>query len=134
MIGVLTLQAMAVLSAATLRVEVKNIKTSSGEIGCSLFAGEEGYPMDAEKAYRGGWIEAKKEGVSFVFEGLEPGVYAVAVSHDRNGNRKTDTNFLGIPKEDWGVSNNVRPSLRAPRFDEARFELEGSKTIEIEID
>jgi len=30
---------------------------------------------------------------------------------------------LGAAIEPWGVSNNVRPSLRAPRFDEAAFKV-----------
>jgi uncharacterized protein (DUF2141 family) len=68
------------------------------------------------------------------FEALAPGDYAVAVSHDLNGNKKADTNFVGIPTEAWGVSNNVRPGLRAPRFDEARFSVpaEGA-TIAVRI-
>lgn len=53
------------------------------------------------------------------FAGVSPGPFAVAVSVDVNGNQKPDKNFLGIPTEPWGVSNNIRPGMRAPRFDEA---------------
>lgn len=49
------------------------------------------------------------------------GTYAIALTHDLNGNRRTDTDFLGRPTEDWGVSRGARPLLRAPRFDEAAF-------------
>lgn len=68
-----------------------------------------------------------------VFERLTHGTYAVAVAHDLNGNRKTDRNFLGMPKEAWGVSNNARPSLRAPRFQEAVVQLSENLTIAIEV-
>jgi uncharacterized protein (DUF2141 family) len=40
-------------------------------------------------------------------------------------NRKLDTNFLGIPAEQWGASNQVRPNLRAPRFDGTVFQASG---------
>jgi uncharacterized protein (DUF2141 family) len=38
------------------------------------------------------------------------------VAHDLNGNHKTGTNWVGLPLEPWGVTNNVRPILRAPKF------------------
>ena len=58
------------------------------------------------------------DGVMYRFSGLAPGRYAVAVGHDLNGNRRVDTNLLGMPTEQWGVSNNARPALRVPRFEE----------------
>lgn len=51
---------------------------------------------------------------------VAPGTYAVAVHHDANTNGKMDTNFFGVPKEGYGVSNDPRPRFRAPRFEEAR--------------
>ena len=119
--------------AGELIVKVNGIKDGKGEIGCALFGSETGFPMDGSKA-KTKWQKAKPEGVECRFEGVSAGKYAVSVSHDLNGNRKTDTNFLGIPKEDWGVSNNVRPKLRAPRFEEAAFEVQAGETrIEIGV-
>ncbi len=43
--------------------------------------------------------------------------------------RSTDTPFPGIPREAWGVSNDVRPTLRPPRFDEAVFEIREGETL-----
>ena len=40
-----------------------------------------------------------------------------------------------MPKEAWGVSNNVRPRLRAPRFDVAVLEVgTGETLVEIQVD
>jgi uncharacterized protein (DUF2141 family) len=44
-----------------------------------------------------------------------------------------DANFLGIPTEAWGVSNNVRPALRAPRFEEASFKVASGQSVTLEI-
>ena len=61
------------------------------------------------------------------------GVYAVAVHHDANSNGKLDTNFLGIPKEGYGVSNDVRAVFRAPRFAEARVVVTRDTTLVVHM-
>tara|TARA_Y100001970_G_scaffold227905_1_gene282115 strand:+ start:695 stop:1123 length:429 start_codon:yes stop_codon:yes gene_type:complete len=120
--------------AQTLTIQVNNIQTTEGMVGCALFDGPDGYPMKAENA-RSMQVEPTIESVMCQFDNVSPGIYAASVSHDINGNGEIDTNFLGIPREAWGVSNNVRPPFRAPEFEEAQFEMRGdNKTIEITID
>ena len=48
-------------------------------------------------------------------------VGAVAAFQDRNGNGHLDRHMLGAPTEPWAVSNDARPALRSPNFEEARF-------------
>jgi len=114
--------------AGALEIQVTGITTGKGEVGCALYNGPDGFPTDPSKAIQQ-WKPATTGGVTCRFEGLAPGAYAVAVSHDLNGNRKTDTNFVGLPKESWGVTNNSRPSLRAPRFEEASVSIAPGQTI-----
>ncbi len=113
-------------------VVVSNLDTGKGVIACALFSSEEGFPMDASPE-----LQIRKDAQTGInecrFQNLAPGTYAVAVSHDENENGKTDTNFLGIPKEAWGVSNNARPRMRAPRFKEASFELAEQQTLQLEV-
>jgi uncharacterized protein (DUF2141 family) len=40
------------------------------------------------------------------FEGIPSGTYALVVLHDENMNGKLDTNWLGVPKEGYGFSND----------------------------
>lgn len=117
---------------AELTVAVTGINSDAGEIGCALYGGADGFPMEPSKATEQ-WLDAQKTGVQCQFADLDPGVYAVAVSHDFNGNRQTDTNFLGMPKEPWGVSNNARPRFRAPSFDEAAVQLAQDAGYRIEV-
>lgn len=63
------------------------------------------------------------ESIAVPFEILAPGTYAIAVFFDVNNNGKMDTNFLGIPKEKYGFSNNVYPMMRAATFKESAFAL-----------
>ncbi len=118
--------------AAELVVRIGGLAAADGQVGCALFATSEGFPTDSGRAQQL-WQPARAGGVSCRFDGLAAGRYAVAVSHDLNGNRRVDTNFLGIPTEGWGVSNNVRPALRAPRFEEAAFALAADQALMLDI-
>ena len=109
-----------VLADGTLTVALTGIAPLSGEAGCSLFASDAGFPMDASTA-RTVWVTVTGPGTHCVIPSVKPGTYALSVAHDVNGNHKLDTNFIGLPLEQWGVSNNVRPTLRPPRFAEAAF-------------
>jgi len=126
------LLATAQAAAAELQVNVTGIRSATGQVGCALYASERGFPMEPAVAAQR-WLPADPAGVQCRFEALAPGVYAVAVSHDLNGNRRTDTNLVGLPTEDWGVSNNIRPSLRAPRFEEAAVQVAAEPLRIIEV-
>jgi uncharacterized protein (DUF2141 family) len=54
---------------------------------------------------------------------LPAGAYAAAVYHDENSNGKMDTNFLGIPKEGYGFSNNAHGSFGPPKYEDAAFTM-----------
>ena len=56
---------------------------------------------------------------------LPKGEWAVAITQDMNNNDKVDKNFLGIPTEPYAFSNNVRPTVAAPNFDECKFMVDG---------
>jgi uncharacterized protein (DUF2141 family) len=58
-----------------------------------------------------------------VFSNLEPGRYAAVVFHDKNGNGKLDKNFLGVPVEPYGFSNDAEGFLSAPSFEAAAVTL-----------
>lgn len=119
-------------AAAELAVRVSGMLEPLGEIRCSLFAGADGFPMDNSKARTVG-LPADAKGVTCRFTDVTPGRYAVSVGHDLNGNRRVDTNLVGMPTEQWGVSRNARPTLRAPRFDEAVLEV-AADAAELAID
>jgi len=119
--------------AAEVVVRVSGLSEPLGQVGCSLFAGTAGFPMDNTSA-RNLWLPADARGVTCRFNDVPEGTYAVSVGHDLNGNKRVDTNFIGLPTEQWGVSNNARPPLRAPRFDEASFKVASdAKDVVIDI-
>ena len=69
----------------------------------------------------------------FVFEGLTPGHYAVAVFHDVNGNGELDMIPPGLPTEPYGFSNDVG-RFRPPDFKAALVGVgEGRTTVVVNL-
>lgn len=121
---------------ATLTVRVTGARNAKGKIGVTLFQSAQGFPDDTSKAFRQQSVEidAKTMSAQLTFKDLPQGTYAVSVLHDENGNGKMDKNFVGIPKEGYGASNNPKKKRRAPTFDEAKFSLNSSEqTVEITL-
>ena len=106
--------------AAELVVRITGLTELLGQVGCSLFAGPAGFPKDSSGA-RPLWQAPDAKGVTCRYSDVPEGTYAVSIGHDLNCNKRVDASFVGLPTEQWGVSNNARPNLRAPRFDEAMF-------------
>jgi uncharacterized protein (DUF2141 family) len=52
---------------------------------------------------------------------------------DVNRNNKMDRNFIGIPKEQYGFSNDARGSFGPPCFAEASFTVSGDMALEINL-
>ena len=120
---------------ARLDVHVIDEEHATGLAGVALWFGDQGFPEDISHALQAVYVPLADGEAHATFGGLEPGRYAVTVYHDKNDNQKFDKNWVGMPREAWGVSNNVRPRLRAPRFDEAVLNLSaGEHTIDIRIE
>jgi len=64
---------------------------------------------------------------------IPDGEYAIALFIDSNGNKKLDKNFLGIPKEQFGFSNNAMGTLSAPTFEQAQFKVAGNTVQNIKL-
>lgn len=54
-----------------------------------------------------------------------PGTYAIAIYHDKNANRRFDKNFLGLPSEPYGISNNPAITFGPPSLEASAFQVEG---------
>ena len=60
---------------------------------------------------------------------MPQGNYAIAVYHDKNKNGKIDTNLLGIPKEDYGFSNDARGKFGPASWNDAVFKVSEPKHV-----
>ncbi len=110
----------------SLIVNVKKFKNNDGLAYVML-------QDQTQKSLQQQWIKIEENETQAIFKNLKSGKYAVRSYHDENNNKKMDTDFLGIPKESWGCSNNVRPPLSAPKFEDMIFVLEKDETITINM-
>lgn len=77
--------------------------------------------------------EIKDGKVRVTFMDVPAGEYAVMVLHDENENNRMDFDEQGMPKEDYGVSNNDM-SFGPPQFSNAKFTVSGEDlTLEITL-
>ena len=120
--------------SSSLTVNITDVKHDDGSAGGALGNGPEGFPEEIEHAIRIAYVPVVAGVAAALFEDLTPGRYAVTVYNDRNGNETFDKNWIGMPRESWGVSNNARPRLRAPGYGEAAFDLDaGVHRLEIAL-
>jgi uncharacterized protein (DUF2141 family) len=117
----------------TLTVVVENVNQDGGNIGVLVFNSTKGWPEDRFAALHDIVVSAHPGTVTVTVPGLPAGDYAVAVAHDVNKNHKVDKNFLGLPKEQWGMSNNPHATIKAPSFATARFSLTGDQEIHVKL-
>ena len=78
-------------------------------------------------------IEPITEGLYNKTVDLKKGTYGIKVLIDTNENADIDLNFFGLPKEQFGFSNNVLGLFGAPKFDKASFELSMDRKIIINL-
>lgn len=117
----------------TLTVVVENVNKDDGNIGVLVFNTTKGWPEDRFAALRDIVVPAQPGTVTITVPGLPSGDYAVAVLHDVNKNHKLDKNLFGVPKEQWGMSNNPHATIKAPSFLTARFSLTGDQEIRVKL-
>ena len=103
-------------------VGVEGLRNTSGQLRVALF-GKDGFPKDESKILFGAQKPVSGTNQVVTLEDVPPGGYAILVHHDENGNSRMDYDFLGRPREGYGVSNNVRHLFRAPSYGEAEVSI-----------
>ena len=83
---------------SSLLVRITGLSEPLGQVGCLLFAGPAGFPMDISGA-RQLWRAADAEGVTCRYNDVPEDPYAVSIGHDLNGNKRVHTNFIGLLTE-----------------------------------
>lgn len=125
------LLAFGTVHSATLEVRIKDKVSTKGSFYYLVFKSDKGFPdVKKESAYLG-TFSAKEN--SLTIEDVPPGAYALTIFQDENESGKLDTNFLGIPKESFGFSNNPKILMGAPSFEKCRFQIQDTTVIEIKM-
>ena len=114
-----------------IHLTILNIRNSTGTVACALFESADGFPTEfLRSATNVMIIKIRKTQARCDFEDIPPGTYAIAVIHDENMNGKLDTNWLGIPTEGYGFSNDAKGLIGVPSFSAASFRYDG-RSVEL---
>ena len=118
-----------------LTIDVHLTQQAHGELAYLIFASPSGFPGNRDKAIRHGFLPIPLNAQHLrINTDLPPGIYAVTVYEDLNNNHKLDHNFIGIPREPVGVSNNPPARFGPPHFGECSFQLgDTAQTITITL-
>jgi uncharacterized protein (DUF2141 family) len=118
--------AFAQPSCPGIHVKILDIRNSTGAVACALFESRAGFPTEyLHSATNIMVIKVRDKQARCDFEDIPPGTYALAIVHDENMNGKLDVNWLGVPTEGYGFSNDARALLGAPSFSAASFPYDG---------
>ncbi|HLF18787.1 MAG TPA: DUF2141 domain-containing protein [Candidatus Omnitrophota bacterium] len=106
-----------------LKIVITGFASDQGVVKIGLVSTKEAFEArrSVKEGYTGVTVDIKDGKIEYVFEGIPYGEYAIKYYHDENGNDRLDANFLGIPKERYGFSNNARALLGPPSFERAKF-------------
>ena len=106
----------------TLTVDIEQLRNNNGKLLLEL-------NNEKEEVIKG-FSETITDGKCIlVIKELKPGKYAFKYFHDENNDEKINTNFMGIPKEGYGFSNNAKGTFGPPSFDKMLFEITKSDTM-----
>jgi uncharacterized protein (DUF2141 family) len=115
-----------------LTVKITGFDELEGKALIALWNNGENFPDKDGKVYKSATLNANAYVLKYTFN-VPVGTYAIALFHDADSDGELSTNFLGIPTEGYGFSNNVSPTFSAPSFDEAKFNLQKDTEIEIKL-
>src|SRR5258708_9175350 len=111
-----------------LHVQLDGFLNNEGKAHCTLYNDPQAFPRNDKKAVKEAETSTIKNAYAVVdFTGIAPGKYALVCYHDENSNGKFDMSALGLPEEGYAFSNNVKPRLSAPDFDECAFDYKGGE-------
>ncbi len=115
-------------------IQVHGVRSSKGTLVAVLYGDNPGEFLKKGAGVARERVPARPGSVTMCLEAPRLGMYAVAVYHDENDNRRFDRAWTGLPLEGFGVSNNPRPFLRAPTHGESAFEVtSGNRVVNIDL-
>jgi len=109
-------------SKGRLIINFDGLRSNEGTVKVALTNSKENY-KDHKNPFIGLTIPISNRKAVAIIEDIPFGEYAVKAFHDEDANDMLNTNFLGIPNEDYGFSNNARGMFGPPSWNAAKFKF-----------
>lgn len=115
-----------------LTIKISNIDKIKGEIKVGVFDTDTNFLKEGH-AIKNYSIKVKNNTATLTITDLPKGEYAITMYHDQNSDNECNRNFIGIPKEPYAFSNNVKPKMSAPKYKDCKFTFSDDKTLNIKL-
>lgn len=120
---------------ANLRVVATNVKSDQGKLFVWVYDKKDDWLSDRYRTQKGVPVAGNRQGDKVTVDLLLPaGEYALSIFQDVNDDGKLERNFIGIPKEPAGLSNNLRPKFGPPKYKDAKFSVTVGAVTEQKIE
>ena len=130
LLATLLLAAAPAGESAQLQINLSGFRSADGQALIAVYRGGAGFPGTPAQAWKTVVAPISGGRVRVTLADVPPGEYAVSVAHDENGNNALDTNWIGIPREGVGTSNNAKGRMGPPKSRDARFELGAAGAVQ----
>ena len=118
-----------------LRVIATNVKSDQGKLYVWVYDKKDDWLSDRYRTQKSVAVAGNRSGDKVTLELLLPaGEYALSIFQDVNDDGKLERNFIGIPKEPAGLSNNLRPKFGPPKYKDAAFPVTVGSVTEQKIE
>jgi uncharacterized protein (DUF2141 family) len=107
-------------------VRVEGVRSSAGLMAVTLYPNNPKRFLARHGSLYVGRSPARQGVTETCIYVPQPGIYAFAVYHDADGNRKLNRNLIGYPAEGFGFSNNPNTFLGIPSFGALRVGVRGN--------
>ncbi|MCF2874417.1 MULTISPECIES: DUF2141 domain-containing protein [Tenacibaculum] len=114
----------------TITIDFTGMKSDKGSLFVALYNSKDSF---LKNGYKGEIVKINEKKATVQFKDVPSGTYAVSSFHDENDNKKMDTNFIGIPKEPIGISNDAKGFMGPPKYKDAKFEVNKDITLSINV-
>ncbi len=116
-------------------VNLEDVSSNDGQFIILIFSKDKGFPGNIAKADE--VVKFKASDVVLLnkvsVQIKVPHQVAISVIHDKDLDGKLDSNFVGIPREPVGVSNNIEGSFGPPPFAKAKRIFEEGDSVAIKM-
>lgn len=100
----------------SLQVEVNNLRNNEGKILLQVYD-------ENQNKVKGIYADIDNYKCVITIDSLTKAKYAFKYFHDENNNDELDSNWIGLPIEGYGFSNNAKGTFGPPTFTDWLFEL-----------
>ena len=120
---------------ANLRIVATNVKSDQGKLYVWVYDKKDDWLSDRYRTQKSVTVAGNRTNDTVTLELLLPaGEYALSIFQDVNDDGKLARNFIGLPKEPAGLSNNLRPRFGPPKYKDAKFDHTVGTLVEQKIE